>query len=145
MLCDEAKSGLSIQSAQEQLIFISAHVPVAIAHVAQEGAERRYRFVNQRYAELYGRTAEDVVGKHPRSVLGEDVYARASTSMDRCIAGETVEFELDLDARGETQIVHVRYVPDRDTTGAVTGFLGVITDVTDLRRLQRELEQLRSR
>lgn len=142
---DTAESRQSLRSVQEQLDFIAAHIPVAVAHVAQEGTERRYRFVNQRYAELYGRNADEVVGKHPRSVLGEDVYARASVSMDRCVAGETVEFDLDLAARDGTRTVHVLYVPDRDPSGAVRGFLGVITDATDLRRLQREIQQLRSR
>ena len=137
---DTVESRQSLKSALKQLDFIGAHIPVAVAHVAQEGTERRYRFVNQRYAELYGRNADEIVGKHPRSVLGEDVYARAGASMDRCIAGETVEFDLDLRVGKETRTVHVVYVPDREPSGAVRGFLGVITDVTELRALQRELK-----
>lgn len=140
---DNAEMPPSFQSVQEQLDFIAAHIPVAVAHVAQEGPERRYRFVNQRYADLYGRVAEEIVGRHPRSVLGEDVYARASASMDRCVAGETVEFDLDLSLRDGTRTVHVVYVPDRDSFGTIRGFLGVITDVSEHRKLQRELQQLR--
>ena len=63
--------------------------------------------------------------------------------MDRCIAGEIVEFDLDLAWRDETRTVHVAYVPDRDPSGTVGGFLGVITDVSEYRKLQRELRQLR--
>ena len=142
---DTAECGRSFQTVQEQLDFIAAHIPVAVAHVAQEGTDRRYRFVNQRYADLYGRNADEIVGKHPRSVLGEDLYARASASMDRCVAGEIVAFDLDLVLRDETRIVHVVYVPDRDRSGAVRGFLGVITDVTEYRNLQRKARSFSQR
>jgi PAS domain S-box-containing protein len=139
---DRAESPQSLKSVQEQFEFIAAHIPVAIAHVAQEGTERRYRFVNQPYADLYGRVAEEIVGRHPRDVLGAYVYAQASARMDRCVAGETVEFDLDLALWDGPRTVHVVYVPDLDPSGTVRGFLGVITDVSEFRKLQRDLRQL---
>ena len=37
---DRAESPRSLKSIEEQLDFIASHIPVAVAHVAQEGTER---------------------------------------------------------------------------------------------------------
>ncbi len=124
---------------EEQLTFIASHIPVAVAHVVQDGNERFYRFVNQRYAELYGRNASEVIGQHPRTVLGEQVYAQASVNMDKCLAGEAVEFDLDLKSSTGIRRLLVKYIPDRDKLGHIRGFLGVISDVTELRALQQKV------
>lgn len=62
---------------------------------------------------------------------GTAVYAQASRDMERTLAGQHVEFDLDLpSSAGEARVVHVVYAPDRDSSGRVIGFVGVITDVT---------------
>ena len=124
---------------------MAEHAPAAIAHVGRIGESLQYRFVNRRYAELYGRTQADVIGRHPRDVLGQTVYAQASANMQKALSGETVAFDLDLKSpEGVARAVHVKYAPDLDAAGKSVGFIGVISDITEQRRAERELRGLQA-
>ncbi|WBT39062.1 PAS domain-containing protein [Hyphomicrobium sp. DMF-1] len=124
---------LLLRRTQTELTTIADHAPSAVAHVVGHGEKLKYRFVNKKYADLYGRQPSDVIGKHPKDVLGPDIFARSHANMLRAIGGETVTFDLDLGGR----TVEVVYHPDVPSPATAQGFVGVITDVTELRRLQR--------
>jgi len=126
---------LWLRRAQAELRTVADHAPSAIAHVVGHGDRLKYRFVNKKYAALYGLQPSDVIGKHPKDVLGPNVFSRSYPNMSRAIAGETVTFDLDL---GE-KTVEVVYYPDMPHPGMAQGFVGVITDVSELRRLQRNV------
>ena len=127
---------LLFRKAQTELHLVADHAPSAIAHVVGDGENLKYRFVNQKYAALYGRQPSDVIGKHPKDVLGPDVFARSHANMCRAIAGETMTFDLDL-AGGTVEVV---YNPDVAHPGRARGFVGVITDVSELRAIQRQMK-----
>lgn len=124
---------LLLRRTQAELTMIADHAPSAVAYVVGRGEKLKYRFVNRKYANLYGRQPSDVIGKHPKDVLGPDIFARSHANMLRAIGGETVTFDLDLGGK----IVEVVYHPDVPPPGPAKGFIGVITDVTELRGLQR--------
>lgn len=126
-----------LRRTQLELQTIADYAPSAMAHVVSHGDTLKYRFVNKRYAALYGRQPSDVIGKHPEEILGPDVFARAHANMRRAMAGEIVTFDLDLGDR----TVEVVYYPDLPHTGPARGFIGVITDVSELRGLQRKMER----
>ena len=128
---------LLLRRTQAELQTIADHAPSAIAHVVGHGERLKYRFVNQRYAALYKRQPSDVIGKHPKDVLGPDVFARSHGNMRRAIAGETVTFDLDLGDK----TVEVVYYPDVPHPGVAQGFVGVITDVSELRQLQQKMKR----
>lgn len=117
---------LKLRKLETELEVVAEHAPAAIAHVTGQGPNLKYRFVNRRYAELYGFTPDAVTGKHPREVLGEDLFARAESNMKKAIAGETVVFDLPFKGR----MLEVTYAPDTRSPG----FIGVIRDTSDERK-----------
>ena len=139
LLAAAAVLALSLRRAKAELQTIASHAPSAMAHVVGRGGKLKYRFVNQKYAALYGRQPADVIGKHPKDVLGAAIYARSHTNMCRAIAGETITFDLELGDKS----VEVVYYPDTPPPGKAHGFIGVITDVSELRSLQRSWKLIR--
>ena len=129
---------LWLRRTQAELQIFADHAPAAIAHVVGRGEKLKYRFVNRRYAALYGRQPFDVIGKHPKDILGPDVFARSQANMHRAISGETVTFDLELGDK----TVEVIYYPDTPHGERATGFVGVISDVSELRALQRAAKNL---
>ncbi len=124
-------------ASEKQLRFVTNNAPVCIAHCDQE---RRYRFVNLQYAMLFARQPDDIIGKHPREILGEEAYAHASPYMDLALAGRAVEYDLALpNAPDGPRTVHVSYVPERNTSGDVHGFLAAIVDVTEHQEMEHAL------
>ncbi|MFC4785259.1 PAS domain S-box protein [Nocardioides sp. MAHUQ-72] len=83
----------------------------------------------------------------PGELVGRDlfeVYAddeRSLVALRRVLAGETFSIEREFHGR----ILSVYYEPVRSPDGAITGALGVSTDVTEQRRAEAELRAARHR
>jgi len=114
--------------------------PIAIAHCDTEG---RYTFVNRNYAERRGLTPEQVVGKRIPEVVGEKAWAIFEPYVRKCLAGNTIECELEIDLPyrpGEPQFVHCYYEPEwRDDK--VVGLIAAITNITSLKRAEAALRE----
>lgn len=127
-----------LRAKTEQLMLILNGVPVLIAYV---DAEERYRFVNQPYADWYGFTPEEMIGKKIREILRPEVYERAAPFYRAALSGQPVAFEnVAYDKDGHQRVVNVRFTPHIDTNGHVVGFLGLIYDITE-RRQAEEIAQ----
>ena len=136
----------ALRSRENQLQFVADHAPVAIA---QYDSERHYKFVNRPYAAMLGKLPAEIIGQHPRDVLGEKAYAHASPYMTAVLAGQPTSYELRLPGTSDgPRVVHGQYAPERDSDGQVVGFIAAILDVTgqkqaeaQLRRINDELQQ----
>ncbi len=128
---------LALRASKEHLRLLTDHAPVLLAHC---GSDQRYRFVNQPYAEMFGLTPNDLIGKHPREVLGDAAYAHARPYMETALTGQPTEYDLELPPRlSGMRTLHVAYAPERDTAGQVTGFIAAISDVTQRKKTEAAL------
>ncbi|MFH0908926.1 MAG: PAS domain S-box protein, partial [bacterium] len=134
---ERLRAAEALRSSDEELRFVANHAPVFIAHCDHE---RRYKFVNQLYAQMFGLRPADIIGKHPREVLGEEAYAQASPHMEAALAGQPIEYDLVLSATpGEARAVHVSYAPEHDASGRVVGFIAAVLDITERKQAERAL------
>lgn len=132
------KAEETVRASERQMQFVTNHAPVLIA---QCGIDGRYRFVNQQYAELVGRSAEDLIGLHPREVLGPEAYGQAAPFMQEALAGRQVKFDQQfLGAAPMGHLLQVTYAPEWDERGIVTGFIAAIVDITE----RKQAEQARA-
>jgi len=113
----------------EHLDAITANAPVLIAELDRE---KRYRFVNRRYAEFFGASPAALAGRSVVEVIGREAYAVAAPHMDAVLEGRTIEFEaLVRSGAGRRCWLRSSYAPLRDASGRVAGFVAGITDITD--------------
>lgn len=132
-----AQAEAALLASEAQLRLVTDYAPVLIAHCDRD---RRYRFVNRAYAEMFGQKPEELVGKHPREVLGDAVYAVTEPYMTAVLAGERVEYEIELpSATGERRTLHVNYAPERTPSGEVVGFVAGIVDISARVRAEEAL------
>lgn len=101
----------------------------------------RLLFVNDEYGRVVGREPDWLIGKLVEEVHPTDVAARfrandllALDGRDLLEAEETVQFP-----DGSVHEYISQKFPLRDSTGRVYGVCGVSTDITDVRRLEKEL------
>src|SRR5262245_29632979 len=126
-----------------RLEFIVEALPALIAYVDRD---ERYRFNNRAYERWFGRPASELVGHRLRDVLGEAVYSVLMPHVRAALAGRPVTFESALDFRdGVSRYVRGTYTPDVGPDGTVLGFVAHVNDITDLKRVEEEREQLRQR
>jgi PAS domain S-box-containing protein len=116
-----ARRTAALAKSEHRLQFVADHAPVLIA---QCDAERHYQFANRPYAELFGRSPADIVGRHAREVLGEQAYADAAPYIEDAMAGHRTEYDLELQNTPHgPRIVRVTYAPEFDALGRVVGWV----------------------
>jgi len=109
------------------------------------GRDHVYRKVSRSYERFFARSADAIIGSHVAEVLGQEQYAGVARQyLDRCLQGETVNYEGWFQFPGlGRRYMNVTYSPLRDRSGDVRWVLNVSRDVTDTKEL--ELATLRER
>jgi PAS domain S-box-containing protein len=126
------------RSAAEQLRFVTDHASVQIVHCDPNG---RYKFVNAPYASRHGLTPEQALGKHISEVVGDDAYAAFRCHVEAALRGERAEFEQEVPYPFGRRWMRCVYAPDRDASGRVTGFVGVLQDETERHTAEEALRR----
>jgi PAS domain S-box-containing protein len=123
-----------------QLQLVTDSAPVLLAHC---DTERRYKFVNKGYAQRFGTSREDIIGKRIPEVVGEEAYANFKEYVDAVLSGQRVEFETEIPYKDIGQrYMHAAYVPEFGEQGEVRGLVAVISDITEHRLAEEEIRQL---
>jgi PAS domain S-box-containing protein len=118
----------TLRDSQEQLELIIDSFPALIGYV---DSNQRYLHVNQAYADWYGRSKQELVGKHLRDVLYEESYQGAIDYIKTVLQGQEASYEnISYDAQGQMRAVSAAYIPHFDETGKVKAFLGLVQDIT---------------
>jgi len=129
----------SLRAKEAQVRLITDTAPVMLA---QYGNDERYRFVNRAYAERFGLTPDQIVGKSMVEILGEHAYDASRPYIERVRKGESVEYEIDvLYERTGGRFVRVAYEPEKDMQGNVIGWVAAITDMTERKRTEEARQQ----
>ncbi|TNC09073.1 PAS domain S-box protein [Methylobacterium terricola] len=125
----QAESALLAREAELRLV--ADALPVLVAFIDRT---LTYRFVNAACQWWFGRAPDTVVGRTIDDLLGESGLAERRAGIERALAGETVQMDLDWPwSDGRRRIAAIRYTPRRDASGSVDGFYVFAQDVTDLR------------
>jgi PAS domain S-box-containing protein len=104
-------------------------------------------YVNAAFQRLTGYSPEEIVGRTPRILQGKETdrreldRLRAALEAGENFLGETTNYRKD----GSPFILEWSVSPIHDESGAITHFVAVQRDVTERRRMQRELSRALAR
>jgi diguanylate cyclase (GGDEF)-like protein/PAS domain S-box-containing protein len=129
----------SAREAAERFTLILNNAPLSIQLKDLAG---RFTLVNDTYTRLVERTREELIGCTVDKLYGPDV-ASQFTSYDRLVAetGESSTSESCLDMRdGKRHFLTVKF-PLRSGEGEISGVGTIVSDVTQLRHAQEQLDQ----
>lgn len=124
---------------EQRLRIITDNLPVLIAFVDANGI---MRFCNATYEIWLGKPRDSLVGRPFPEALGATNFEAQADYFQRALAGERVEFELDIVGPGATRQARSTYVPERETDGRIVGFYALTMDMTGIKQVERELERL---
>ena len=132
----------ALRESEHLIRIVADNVPVLISYMDQD---RRYRFVNQHYAENFGKRVEDMIGKPYWEVVGEAYYRATLENINAAFSGQRVSYETTIDFP-ETGLhwLAVTYMADIDELGKVNGIFIAAYDITERKRAEgtlRESEQ----
>ena len=104
-------------------------------------ADREFLFVNRTYAEWYDRTPEDIIGKTIVELLGEEGNETIRPYYERALRGEHVCYETEVNLSIGYRYLQCNYTPVKDEKGTITGWVGIIYDMTHRYLLEKALHE----
>ncbi|AYH45596.1 PAS-domain containing protein [Azoarcus sp. DN11] len=129
----------ALRHSEEKLKTIIDSIPALIAYV---GRNEVYQFANRGYAEWFGLTKEEIVGRSIASVFGAELYPVVVKQLAIVDRGERVSYEY---ARklANGRMAHARsvIVPEMSARGEVLGYFVLSTDITEQKASQAALIQ----
>lgn len=124
---------------EQRLRTIADNLPVLISFTDANGI---VRFCNATYETWLGKVRDRLVGRPLREALGEENYAAQVADFRRALAGERVEFELDMLGPNGSRDARAIYIPQRQPDGRIAGVYALTMDITAIKRVENELRRL---
>ncbi|NIJ52807.1 PAS domain-containing protein [Dyadobacter arcticus] len=134
MRSDRIAAWMEIEESQMQLLALFEQSPVAIAIIKKE--DLTFTMANPFYAEMVGRTPEEIVGKPlleaVPEIAGQGFDQLINKVMETGVPFRSGEQSVDIvrDGRLQTIYVDLTYQPKKDLKGQINGVLVVATDMT---------------
>ena len=106
-----------------------------------------YQMVNQAYLDFTQKSEAEIIGHSVAEIVGEDLFeAVVQAKVDECFTGNRVEYDMvHINAYGQPCYKSVVYIPYFDPTGAVSGLLASIRDLTEQKKAQDALIEAQTR
>jgi len=118
---------------------IADNVPALITYVDKQ---QHVTFANATFKSWLGIDPAQMVGQHLREVLGTEMYEKRRDFIHRGLQGEQLSFELPTNALGIERELKTTYIPDLGTDGTVVGLFVLVTDISAMKSVERQLDQL---
>mgnify|MGYP001042553406 CR=1 FL=1 len=137
-ISDMRRTAKALRDGERRLQLMTDALPALISYVNKAG---RFEFVNAAFEELLRRPRDSIIGSTLEEVWGAAQYQLHRQYLKQVLSGQSVVFEIEQALEdGRTRIFSKTYVPQRDESGAVTGFFALEQDVTEQRRTAQALK-----
>lgn len=134
----------NLRDSEQKIRTLTEQLPVGVFLANAQG---QYRYVNDRWRQIVGLTAEQAMESGWSSALHPEDRESVLTGWRQAVANGSewsIEHRFRTPAGQETWL-STRAVPLRDSAGRVTGYLGAHTDITDLKRTEKALRASEAR
>jgi PAS domain S-box-containing protein len=130
----------ALRDGERRIRLVTDAMPALIAYV---DAEERYQFVNEPYRRWLDRPVAEIIGRPMGDLLTAELYDRRKDFVDRALAGERADFEVELTPSGasERRYAHVSFVPHLGEERQSLGFFTLMQDITERRRAEAQIRE----
>lgn len=137
----ERNYSISIEAEREKYRSIIANMNLGLVEVNQDD---EIQMINQSFYEMTGYTEAELLGKKAAKMFllgnGKEIIARES---EKRKYGESNSYEVKAKTKqGEVRYWLISGAPNYNINGELVGSIGVHLDITDLKQLQLQKEQL---
>lgn len=137
---DNAMLFARVQATERQLRLVADNLPALVSYV---DTDLRYRFVNRRYEEWFGRSSDQILNRRVIDVNQSSDADRVGRQLALAMSGQPVHYDIDVNyPSAGLRHVEVDYVPDTASDGSVRGAVALVVDVTERERSHRRVAAL---
>ena len=131
-----------IVSSERQLRAVTENLPAMIGRVDAQG---RFAFLNNRALQVYGKTADEVIGQEIKIAYSDEDFARITPHLEIVKSGKRVFFEYVVQMPDRQLHYQCSYVPQFLPNGMQDGFLAMAHDITKRKLVEMRLEESEER
>jgi diguanylate cyclase (GGDEF)-like protein/PAS domain S-box-containing protein len=130
----------ALRDSVEKLRLFADYVP---AMTVSWDENLRCRFANRHYADFFGQSVQNILGRHLRDVVGEDVYREVEAYFAQVLQGQPVTYQRTSKlANGEPRYIEVRLLPHIGEQGKILGCFAVTTDITEHKLTEERIRRI---
>ena len=118
------------------------HQPTLLAYVDRE---RKVQFANRAWLSWFGKTRDEVIGRDGRETVGDVMLQPDEAVIARVLQGEAMGTPAEMrGSEGRVGNFWLYRLPDM-LEGNIRGYFFIATDVTEMRRSERRLQELNTK
>lgn len=126
----------ALRTSLERLDIVTNNLPFLVGYVDKDG---RMLFGNKVWEEWAHRPAEEMIGKPIAEISTPENYAEIAGIVEAALAGQRTSGEgLAFFRDGEERIVYRDYIPHITSEGQPDGFVIIVRDITEQKRIEEE-------
>ena len=138
-ITERKRSDLALEQQERMPRTVSDNLPVFIAYVDSTETVRFLNATGKQWLRISSDAAEN---RSVRDLLGERHYESTKAQMRKAMAGTRLQFETATGTQSKVRHVLHTYVPDVQADGSVAGVFVLISDITEMKERQQQLDAL---
>jgi PAS domain S-box-containing protein len=137
------EADVGLQAAVQQLQIVTESISAPVSRCSRD---LHYLWVSKPYADWIGRAPDEIIGRSILDITGQAAFDQLQPHFERVLGGETVKYEEAVEFRGlGRRWINAIYTPTFNKTGVPDGWVAVVLDITDRKRMEEALRQSEQR
>ncbi len=133
------KAKQELEKTNSQIRLVTRLMGIAVTRCSRDF---RYLWANERYAEWIQRPLKEIIGNSIVDVLGSVAFNSLRPRFEQVLTGAPVNYEHETEYRGiGLRWTAVTYTATFDSAGAPDGWIAVVQDITDRKRMENALRE----
>jgi PAS domain S-box-containing protein len=137
-ITEQRKAEIALRDKESELQMLADTTPIVLARCDRD---LKYKFINKAGAALFDLEPEDIIGLSIPELMDDDAFSRIESQIEKVLRGEVVEYDVELSYPTGTHWMRVNYVPERDGSGEVSGWVASLIDITEVRNANELIQK----
>jgi PAS domain S-box-containing protein len=138
-IIDPERSEEALRRTMEQLQIVTDAMAAPVTRCSRDLI---YLWVSKPYADWINRPADEIIGRPILEVIGPEAFAHLRPRFEQVLSGQLVRYEEQVQFQGiGPRWISAVYTPTLGADGAPDGWVAVVTDVTERKRMEESLRE----
>lgn len=139
-ITERKRADAALEQKTHQLEIVTQTMAAAVTQCSRA---MRYVWASSSYADWLKRRPEEIVGAAIVDVVGDHAFEQLQPYFTRVLSGEIVHYEEEVDFQGiGPRWIQCTYTPIFEPDSTVGGWVAVVVDITERRRMEEQLREL---